>query len=196
MKRKRGNLISRMIEYAILLFLSHAILFLLCDLFIKHVLGLLWGICPYWLLVILGCVCNAVFYLALPILVITLYLKTVIPSLYTTSGGRLRWLGDCAAMILPAEGLRYLACAYSLGITNHTGIFSPLPTLLFERIYLYLSNRRDEVRYKGNFIPADHAAYAACYLWYAAVYLFVLALICRHLWLQAEKDRRDLVIYE
>ena len=86
-------------------------------------------------------------------------------------------------------------CLKSLGHLNQSGVFSLVPTFLFENMYLIWTNRSEPVRQWLEYIFADFVAYAACYIIYLVIYLALVMLIYKRFWAEAKKDSEDLIIH-
>ena len=118
---------------------------------------------------------------------IALYFKSTAEDSYTP---RLDERGRAALLtrlILPAEILRFLASLFHLGDLGNMGIFSVVPSYLYEITYLTWSGRLLAVRQEGAFAFLDFLVYILVYLVYFIVYFKVLQSLHRRYFKMAER---------
>ena len=75
-------------------------------------------------------------------------------------------------------------------------MFAAIPTYLFELTYLKWADRAYAVRQMGQFIFADYAAYAVCYLVYILIHLLGIFFICKTIWKHTKAEYDDLIRHE
>jgi len=145
---------------------------------------------------VLAMVVYLIFGFFTPLIGTWLFFRFAVPRQYISSEDRFRWLKSFAMLVLPAEMIRFIICLSSLGHISKTGMLAMLPSLLFENTYLLWSGRSDAVLYLLDYTIADFLAYALCYLLYAAIYLWLVALTYRYFWLRGKREREDLIVRE
>ena len=196
MKKSHNVKIVSMFLYAIVLFLSNYLAFYVAS----AIVGLFQPIAdkiPYALLVTVVFAIYVLIGFVVPFIAIFFFFKSTVGKQYLPSEDKRCWVKSCLRVILPAEIIRFLACQVTLGQIKTSGIFAYLPTLLFENTYLLWTGRGEIVRQKllqYNF--ADFIVYALCFLLYLTIHLVFVMKIYRRFWLEAEKNRDDLIIHE
>jgi hypothetical protein len=196
MKKTYNVTIASMFLYAIVLFLSNYAAYFVSG----TLVGLFQPIAdkiPFTLLAIFIFAIYILMGFSLPFLTIFFFFKYAVQKQYVPSEDSSLWVKSCFRLILPAEIIRFLVCQLTLGQINTTGSFALLPTLLFENTYLLWTGRSEQVRQtllQYNF--ADFAVYALCFFIYAAIHLVLVMMIYRRFWLEAKKDREDLIVHE
>ena len=196
MKKLHNVKIVSMFLYAIVLFLSNYLAFYVAS----AIVGLFQPLAdkiPYALLVTVVFAIYILIGFAVPFVAIFFFFKSMVGKQYLPSEDKRCWVKSCLRVILPAEIIRFLACQVTLGQIKTSGIFAYLPTLLFENTYLLWTGRSEAVRQKllqYNF--ADFIVYALCFLLYLTIHLVFVMKIYRRFWLEAEKNRDDLIIHE
>ena len=194
MKQSYQVSIGNVFFYTGLMFLSNYIA-LCVDYAVSNILFVpLLGEINYTLLTICVFATCILIGLGVPLLATFLFFKSVVAKQYVPSEDKFFWLKSCARLILPAETIRFIFCLKSLGHLNQSGVFSLVPTFLFENTYLHWTNRSEPVRQWLEYILADFLAYAAWYIIYIAVYLALVAILYKRFWKKAQKDREDLII--
>jgi hypothetical protein len=156
----------------------------------------LMGKVPTILFYVLAIIAYLIFSLVPPLIAIWVFFQFTVPRQYIPSEDHFQWLRSFAMLVLPAEMIRFIACFSTLGHISKTGMLAMLPSLLFENTYLLWSGRSSAVSNLMNYTIADFFAYALCYLLYAAIYLWLIALIYRRFWLRGKREREDLIVYE
>lgn len=152
------------------------------------------GETPSVLLLICALAIYILIGLSVPLLATFFFFRSVVEDQYIPSEDKFCWLKSCARLVLPAETIRFLFCLSSLGHLNQSGVFSLVPSLLFENTYLLWTNRSEPVRQMLEYNFADFLAFAACYIIYIAVYLALVAILYKRFWKKSQKDREDLII--
>ena len=120
----------------------------------------------------------------------------MVPGQYFPSGDHFQWIKCFAALVVPGEAIRFVACFSSLGHINATGLLAILPSVLFENTYLVWSGRSNAVRNLLEYKAADFVVYALYYLIYVAVYLVITGWIYRYFWFKGKEERDDLIVRE
>jgi len=194
MKQSYQVSIGNVFFYTGLMFLSNYIA-LCVDYAVSNILFVpLLGEVNYTLLTICVFATCILIGLGVPLLATFLFFKSVVVKQYVPSKDRFFWLKSCVRLILPAETIRFIFCLKSLGHLNQSGVFSLVPTFLFENTYLHWTNRHYEVREWLEYTANDFLAYAACYIVYIAVYLALVAILYKHFWKKAQKECEDPII--
>lgn len=126
-------------------------------------------------------------------IVYLMFFRRKFPNFYEPSEDPKRWLKKSVILILPGELIRFFICIIPLGFFGSTGVFAGIPTYLFELTYLKWFDRTYAVRQTGQFIFADFAAYAVCYLAYSIIHLLGIFFICKTVWKKAGEEYDDLI---
>ena len=145
---------------------------------------------------VLAMVVYLTFGLFTPLIGTWFFFRFAVPRQYIPSEDSFRWLKSFAMLVLPVETIRFIVCLSSLGHISKTGMLAMLPSLVFENTYLLWSGRENVVLNLFDYTAADFAAYALCYLLYAAIYLWLVAWIYRYFWLRGKREREDLIVRE
>lgn len=124
------------------------------------------------------------------------FFKGQFSNLYEPNEYSILWLKKAAQLVFPGELIRFFACLTTLGFSGSTGMFAAIPTYLFEMTYLKWVDRAYTVRQMGQFIFADYAAYAVCYLVYIIIHLLGIFFICKTIWKHAKTEYDDLIRHE
>ena len=196
MKKSHNVKIVSMFLYAIVLFLSNYLAFYVAS----AIVGLFQPLAdkiPFTLLAIFVFAVYILIGFAVPFVAIFFFFKSMVGKQYLPSEDKRCWVKSCLRVILPAELIRFLACQVTLGQIKTSGIFAYLPTLLFENTYLLWTGRGEQVRQKllqYNF--SDFIVYALCFLLYLTIHLVFVMKIYGRFWLEAEKNRDDLIVHE
>ena len=125
-----------------------------------------------------------------------IFFKGQFSNLYESSEDSNLWLKKTARLVFPGELLRFFVCLTTVGFSGSTGMFAAIPTYLFELTYLKWADRAYAVRQMGQFIFADYAAYAVCYLVYILIHLLGIFFICKTIWKHAKEEHDDLIRHE
>ncbi len=151
---------------------------------------------PFALLAIAVFAIDILLCFGIPCVVIWFFFRNMARNHYMPSDDKWHWAKSCLTLVLPAEILRLVVCASTLGHINSTGYFAFLPPLLFENTYLLWTGRHELVRsaLQSNF--ADFLVFIICYLLYAVIHLLLVLGIYRRYWLVGKKDREDLIVHE
>lgn len=196
MKKTYNVNFASMLLYAFVLFLSSYLAYFVAG----TVVGLFQPIAdkiPFALLAIFVFAIYIFVGFCVPFLAIFFLFKSTVGKQYVPNEDKRFWLKSCLRFTLPGEIVRFLVCQVTLGHIKSTGFFAYLPTLLFENTYLRWTGRGEQVRQKlleYNF--ADFIVYALCFFLYLAIHLTLVMMIYRRFWLEAEKNRDDLIIHE
>ena len=196
MKKVHNVKINSILLYAIFIFASNYLAYQ-ASIIITNFFQPLVSKVPMALIAIFVFAIHILLGFAIPFVFIFFFLKSAVWKQYVPSDDRKCWIQSCLRLVLPAEIIRFLICQVTLGHIKSSGFFAYLPTLLFENTYLRWSGRSEQVRQKilgYNF--ADFLAYALCYVLYIAIHLVFVLLIYRHFWIEAQKDRDDLIVPE
>ena len=184
------------VSYAVVSFASNYLAALACMLSLLIFMVPLFGKVPLALFYALEILVYLIVGLVLPLIIIWLFFRLVVPRQYDSREDPIDWIRYCARLILPGEMVRFLVCIASLGHINRTGMLAMLPSLIFENTYLLWSERSDAVRNLLEYKVADFAAFALCYLIYAVIHLGLVVLIYRFFWQRGKREREDRIVHE
>ena len=196
MKMSTKWLLGIAVAYGAVIFVSNYLAALACASSLMIFFAPLLGKVPLALFSALAILVYLVVGLILPLIVIWLFFRLVVPRQYAPHEDQAYWIRCCAKLILPCEVARFLVCTASLGHINRTGMLAMLPSVLFENTYLLWSGRSDAVRNLMEYRTSDFAAFALCYLIYAAIHLGLVVLIYQFFWQRGKREREDLIVHE
>lgn len=182
--------VYQILLYAIVVIIVNAVSLLPRQLFLSVLVSLLGHT---WYSGVIAYVSYVAIPLSLSWAVIFIFMKWIgVSKHYRANYRDKEWMNSGALLVLPAEVLRFLIATIGL---NQLGSLSPVSHFFFGEIYLRFSGRF-QAFYSGQSNIGDYVAGVICYLVYAAIHLFGVALIYRHFWFAGKREREDLIIHE
>ena len=98
--------------------------------------------------------------------------------------------------VLPGEIGRLILCSRYVGIMNDGGRFGYIPSVLYDTIYIGLTNRHEPIRQLGEILWQDRLWYFVFYMIYLCIYLCLILFLCNKIWKNAERDGKDMIFHE
>lgn len=136
-----------------------------------------------------------------PVLFLSLFvsyfvLKRIIPKQYAPSDTLKDGMKKVLVTVLPGEIGRLILCSRYVGIMNDGGRFGYIPSVLYDTIYIGLTNRHEPIRQLGEILWQDRLWYFVFYMIYLCIYLCLILFLCNKIWKNAEQDGKDMIFHE
>ena len=123
-------------------------------------------------------------------------LKRIIPKQYAPSDTLRNGMKKALVTVLPGEIGRYILCSHYVGILNDGGRFGYIPSVLYDAIYIRLTDRHEQIRQLGEIAWQDRLWYFVFYMLYLGIYLCFILFLFSKIWKNAERDSKDMIVHE
>ncbi len=106
----------------------------------------------------------------LPLVGMHIYLKKIIPPLYSLADDPKLWIQKAASLLLFGEALRFVLGLLPTPMTLFGTVTSPVTMMLYTLVYLNPAGRYDPILLRGEMGFTDVLVFAAIYLGYFALH--------------------------
>ncbi len=115
----------------------------------------------------------------LPVLLVQVYLKPLIPQRYSLADDAAEWKRKAVSLMLPGEIVRFLLGLLPSAVFRYGTVTSPITMMLYTLVYANPTGKYDAIIGRGETSVMDYAVFLLIYLVYFALYETIILRLFR-----------------